>query len=571
MFNKFKKLVPEYVLGEKLELKPIASLDGREREGIYSNSTSMLAVASRDLYKAIVTDQNVISVIAKGQIKSEDLKNLAEKSRLKGWELLPIIKDVRRKNTILHFSKEHNLLFKKIDEFYGIRKEIEALKGTKALSRIDKLMSGGEKIPCHKVDIIPDLHEMEGIIFANPHWMETNNIVFAEKTGVVLKSLIVPMPAHLKTNADLIIPESENKLKLTAEKLKNLIFVRRDIRPATVFSRRPGEIRNPFFNFDLRSYSDISSFDMKKLDIIREYMETGVHNEEFLMKYFTYEYNGKVVLNKFGRALDTGHVSEDMRIEIDKILKSAVVKVLKGRLGAVYGRLVDFRVLDYIKVPYKKKTGWITFPPYTFPVFAEYAIHEHCIAVDRYLIKLFERDMDGDLVIVYHKNRLKGFPGTKTAADRLWLEDAFKVSEKVDSKHEISVDDAMSLYVDQLSKCGQLYNRAKIIVEGARMTGKTAEKDLWKADIRMMTGEVHDYINGFKYVGKTDLPTSSDLIKKYDLKVNSEHLKRAATAYKAVKGRGVRLSELINTAKKIVDPIGFYEKLLVRFKNWDIN
>lgn len=578
MFKNYSGYLPEFVLlqkDERFEIVSFRRLPIHLRAAVIKHEKMAHNVDTKPYYKRIVMDSVSIMKFG-GSYDPASFKFVCERATGLGYKVAPLFRDIHGGGQgalgwgVVHISK-HDHVGAVLAEL-GIADEMYALSKPKFLNRINKLLGVHDSIMYKpSVRVIPDIPEFQGLAFASPEWMERNNIAYGMKLTGPVKSLVVPKPDHISFNADLVIMQSENKLKLSEEKLSRLISLVRSNTPKLKFSRNL-----PKMNGNLGRLP-VSGFDMQALlnktpnpDLTQEkdFYENGNLSPELFSAMFEYtDKSGDKKVRREGQQIQTGAdpFCEQLFSATMSALRTVVTAKLKGRIPGIYGVAMPISLLPK-GVPVKR--GWVTRWPWMFPILANYAIYEHCIFVDTKLHKMFGGDYDGDLVAVYHRNAMD--TGMVFPRDKVKLAAWMKAPEKVEDSTDCSINDTIVSLLEQYSGCGRVYNNCKVVVEAARMDGWDRDR-LLELDARLYATIVQPAIDGFKNKGTDVLPSVKDIAVANG--VPTANLKHVSTCFIAVRSRAGGITEMVDTAKVLKADIHskcFYERVCALFKGWKL-
>lgn len=527
-------------------------------------------------YKRVVVGHKIISVLMLRK-NQENAKIIIGKAEKAGYNYIPLISDA--KNGLFHFY--HNDIPNPIDTILtelDILQEWYKMGIKKAMNRLTKLM--GRLIEITYKPRIFFVSGGVGYVTARESWAKRNGIEHGAKLVGTMKSIIVVVPDSyfdnvILSNYDMIVPEDENKFKLTAEKLANSIFLNDVLAADRRFSKNllkgldadGNKVfgKNPRFSLQLRAIcNDIPKPDYDK---VVKFYTTGEYDAKFLFDLFGYidsktgEHKLKQVgLKIMGTNEGNGMSPFDPAIwkEVDLALGAYVKRLWIGRIPGVYGTALPLSILPDTE-KYRIKEAYVFRAPIMVPVYSKYAIYKHCIYVqDDLWDKVFHGDYDGDLAFVIHKKFIKS-PAN-------WLTNSAKLSEwaKAPSKDEStehstilsSTEDIM----EQAKFCGIAHNNSKIVLDMGRMFKMTDEQAL-QFSLYLDMKYVQPTIDAFKHTMGSDLEDISTMItdlrkflgqtdKCYDPSYTSRRF-HSTMAYKTVNGKNVSFTKMLLAIEKL--------------------
>lgn len=567
------KYIPEYVLIDGKE-KMFSMLEQKERFAVMAHCKSVYSVDARPNYKDIVTKCMSIMKFGCG-FNMKDIEVINQ--RFSKYIIQPLIKDAQgggqggRGWGILHLNPDN--LVDRLLRKYNILDEFKELSKEKQLSRIQKFIGPMDQIIYKPRVLVTNIESYEGLIKGRQSWMDLNFIPFGAKTTGPVKGLVVPMTdmeEKLYKDYDLVIPNGENKLNLSAEKLSMTIMLNRENIPANRYSRNlitsSGKIgRMPRHAFDLQAHLNV--IPRVDLTVEKAFYETGKFEPEFIEQLFGYtDKEDKLTLRNEGKLIMAGAnpFGKDLINETLKSLLTMIKSKLEGRIPGIYGTAMP---LEMLPKGIKRKTGYVTRFPWVFPIMTEYAIYEHCVFVPEALMKVFGGDFDGDQVAIYHRMSMEGLPTWKN--DSQWLTGIMSAPDKKDVISDKSIEDVMGSQIEQYTKCGQIYNTCKIIEECARMEG-WSRHDIFSLGAKLTAQVVQPYINGFKYAAEEgELPTIEKIAEAYGVPLRWKE--RATMFFNGFRTSKASIPRIAKTAKLIqalpTSPM-YYERLGYIFIDW---
>jgi len=595
MKRNFNVYIPEFVWKDG-EMVPMNKLKPEDRSKVLRHGKAVVTTDIRKNYKTIVTAATSVMKFG-GGFEGKEFLEFAKRIHDKGMVIAPFVKDANgggrgaRAWGLIHAVPKGTV--ENILETLDVKEEFEKLPPEKQLARITKFLGEMDELE-HKptVKIIPDFSEYEGLLPADDEWMAKNNLPFGIKATGPVKGLIVPksyfinaaktemeqkIMTELLSGADIFVPESENKIKLSAEKLTKTIHVIRNITPEKRFSRnlKKGDNtdalgRNPTFAFDLQAL--LGHTPTPDLSEEKAFYEKGEWSEELLDNLFGFDDKKTEPvsrkLRREGELIKNGVNPHDpeVRDEAMKALWTRIRTRLQGKLPGIYGVAMPISLLP---VGVRKKRGYITRYPWIFPILADYAIHEHCIFLDTELMKMFGGDFDGDQIAVFHRKRLDTglvYPNMKGT-----LKEWMKMPEKTNASHGDKPQEEVIAYIlGQYAGCGRIFNAGKIVVDTARAEGWTQEA-ICELDAKITGSKVQTYINGFKNAGCEEVPSLSDLAGMFN--VPAKRLNRQRAFYRALRSPMGGIDMVVESATDLnADPKSpaYYERTIaINFKDWE--
>ena len=584
MKRNYRDYIPEFVLLNKEDnsgaplgaqakagflMKPIAKLSEAMRVDVMRHRKAGHNVDNRPHYKRIIA--NSISVIRYGGGYTEDtyryLKAYCDKH---GYIIAPIEWDLHGSSWgVAHVSAAdhtHDIL-KEMD----IEEEMYRLSKPKFFARLKKVIGVKDEVTPPRVVLISDSPDSEGIAFAHPDWMEANDIPYGAKLTGPVKCLVIPMNIPID-GVDLMLPNGENKLGLSTDKLSKLIGIVRNASPEFRFSknleRMSGKLgRFPVNGFDFQSIC--GNVTTPNLSVEKAFYETGIMPEGFLEMVFGYvDKAGVDCLTYEGKKIKAGMDPFDPTIRkgVLKALTTVIWSKLKGKLPGVYGVAMPLHLLP--EGVAEVKQGYLNRWPWALPIYGDYAIYEHCIFVDSALWKLYGGDFDGDLACVLDGASAR--TGIVYNRDKALLE-SIMIAPTKEEAPDMEFADAVCETLKHRASCGSVFNSGKIVVDCARAAGWSRGKVL-ELEAKIYSGEVQPTIDGFKGKGSEKTLDAKGMCAKYG--VPTDNLNHIQSAYIALRTRAGGLEAAIGVNHKIkadLNALSYYVRSIARnFGSWTL-
>ena len=573
------RLIPDYLFveGKLLHWKEIKS---EMRLEAWKHVKHIGSVANRPLYYRFIRECDAcVMNYGSGYTADEwiDICKLASDNK---FVVQPILRDARGGGRgasgwgFAWFARE-NLIYKYLAEM-GILEEFKGLPYAKQVTRIGKLFSEQQMFKRKPRVVLADDSEYEGLIYATPSFMAECNIPFGAKTTNVTKGLLVPLP-YDNSKYDIVVPANENKLKISAEKLSDLMVMNPTLTPQKSFSRNlirkfSGKVgKNPQEGLDLSSILGRKPKKEWLEDCYKVYMEQTTPQETADL-LFAYENTilGEKVHNTFGKRVLAGESIFHPEIwpEANKALFTAAKKALQPRIKGIYGTLMPKELLRDYKLTGELMTGWFTRFPWTMPMKTEVEIHEHCIFVDNDLQKVFGGDHDGDQGAVFDEHIIKGHLDWNKQKE--WIKLNMALPDKVESTEPFKdLNDSIAVQLDQYSGCGKTFNSSKIAIDNKRYHGATV-MELIETEMKLQSKEVQPFIDGLKYQHASEMKKAEELVAQYycgPVKT-VPHIRKYFSPLRTKAGE---LTALLEAARD-ADPASksFYEGACALFKDWPL-
>jgi len=571
------KYLPTFVLIDG-ECKHWMKLTSEEKKHVFIHGRSEYSINQRPLFKRLIEESEYSIMKYGGGFTEKEFIDICNKTKVSGKFVQPLLKEAHgggRGATswgVVHIAKE-NLIEKYLKEM-DILEEFLKLPKSKQVNRIHKFIGQYNDFPVKPRVKLGLPYPLEGLIFATPSFMKKCNIPFGTKTTGPTKGLIIPTTVD-SDEWDIVIPENENKLKLSEEKLSNNMKLNLQLIPQNLFSRNlkrrfSKEVgRNPSEGLDMASI--LGRMPKKEwLEEARSIYEGRATKEVIVKTLFTYEnQKGEEVCNIYGTRVLAGEsiFKEDLWPHADKALMTMIKKAIQPRIEGIYGVIMPIDLLKYYKANSKKMVGWLTRFPWTLPILTEVKVWNNCIFVDNDLWQCFGGDYDGDQGAVFGKYVMKGHLSWKH--DRKWIQQHMSLPEKVDNAKDIrSIEEVIGCILGQYSGCGRTFNAAKIVVDSARRAGWN-RKQILELEIKLQVNEVQPYIDGLKYM-HADAEVKTPLMLAKECGVPTDYIKVDMMYFTPLRGRSAGVDDLVSIGKLASEnSLAFYERIISYFKDWE--
>ena len=566
-------IVPEYIVNKDLELIPFNKISGKFRRDVLNHCQHINFIKDRPYMKRKL--KNTFTIMKpNGGFSGEEFKKIQKRAEDKGyvvqWDVQRIHGGSQGARSFGKMDIGKKQIAKEILKELGMWEAYKKLPLSKRMDRLHKIFGPMQKFEEKpKVKIIPETsYELDGLIFADPSWMKRNGIPFGAKTTLATKGLLVPMNMDIQ-NADILVPENENKWNLTTNELSGNIRWREDQSPEYSFSMNLN--RYPTARFDMLSLLNIIPGEDFEISLARQKAiyegDTPTPRELYIM--FGYENSdGEKVLRDEGVRAYLGENIHSRSIwpEAEKSLMKWILNEMQPNMKGFYGIAMPMGLLPKHR---RKKTVWLTRWPWTEYIKTEVGIYNHCIFVDEELMKLFGGDFDRDQVACVYEDQIDN--GLEWPKDKEKLEKLFSLPEKEEAEFPDNWDeyDVISYQLDQYSGCGQAYNNKEIALDIARVAGKSRE-EVRDMDIVLSSKIVQPFIDGFKYAGSDSAPSVRDMLKKCNIDWTGINLNKYKDLFRTWRSRSTSLDDII-MASDICnsDSPSFYEKITSIFKGWN--
>lgn len=571
--------------GKKVsELMDWDHLDPEFKRDVLGHCPSRFAVIQRPGIQFLFDKRPYSVMKTGGGFSPEEVAKIVADTERHGLVFIPMLDTANgggrgsRGWGILHFGR-NNYIHEWLS-YRGLLTYFLKLSFVKQLARVKKLLRVGE--PIHGRVKIISFDAYPGLIYLSPRIMHAFNLLFGVKFNGVLKGIGVPMTPAMEVlygDYDVLIPEGENKFKLSEEELEGFLEIRREISADKTYSKnlkrgfagKFGKLAR--FGFDFRAnLNDLPSF--VRMEEIRVAFETRKWSRELAEEAFFYmKQDGDLAWNSAFPFAINGDCVKGSNEEslMNAGLKKLAFKRLTGRIpGSVYGTLIPLEYVRTLNPDVKVKEAWFLRWPGTVFVGTEYCIYNHCLAVPMGLIKLFGGDCDGDQGLIVHKSRLDWFLKYPRDAEKLaeWM----KAPVKVDQKATIMTEtEQFTLALSQLSGTGRLYNSVMAAADHARWAGWNREQVI-EFVLKAYARYVQPKIDGMKYEANTEVTSTSAIC--LDFGIPIVNISRTEAFYRAFKGSRTSLAAVIAVAEHYhakPNSRGFYERLAAKFAAWQLD
>ena len=355
--------------------------------------------------------------------------------------------------------------------------------------------------------------------------MKKCNIEFGCKTTGPTKGLLVPLPDHCDTNEyDILLPENENKIKLSAEKLADLMRIVPGLAPSHLFSRNLRRKfaekmgKNPKESWDLCSILGKMP-SQGFIEEVRAIYEGIAEPGTIANMLFCYEDKAGVKkYTKTGEKVLAGQsiFNDDIWPEAAKSLVTAFQSAIQPCIDGIYGVVMPMGLLEcYGEVETESISGWITRFPWIVPILTKVKVYKDCIFVDEELWSCYGGDYDGDQGAVFGLHAIKGHLSWKDSKNHANIKEWMSLPTKEEATDDMSYMEVIASQLDQYRICGMTYNACRVAEDGARYRGMSTN-DILEMSIRMQAIEVQPLIDGFKYKAKKNNVITNDDLLKYD-------------------------------------------------------
>jgi hypothetical protein len=454
----------------------------------------------------------------------------------------------------------------------GIFDYLYALSSAKRFEREKKFLGMYVKFDiAPRVRIIPDLPTFPGVAFADPGWMEQNNLMVGFKLAGPSKATVHPFPENAKwAGADLVIQESDNKLKLPAELFALKAGYDPTLDPDKRYSKdltwetKSGETiegRDPNFGLDIQATLGLTPR-VDLTDVNRILMWD--FDDEIITRYFKYldRKTNTLVLNDLGKEIfEQGKtmMNTDVRLHIYGILIGIVRRMARKQ---VVGEYASAAPLELAPKEARKLIRTHVVIGYSGGICgrAQAVVWNSVAYVETSVWLAMGRDFDGDLAFLFP---YRDFPNKHLVLSEVDIRASYVLPPKPTDEGD-DRDDIKTLMdsLKQSSLCGAAYNNGKIFIDACRMAEMPADK-LTKLEVSVMA-LVEQFIFGFKgKVTATKAFTAGDLAEKFGVIEAMQHIEHITKFFFPIRSGG---TVLINRV-----PYTAFEALLIRAKEADPN
>lgn len=601
------KMLPTFVLKDNRMIM-YNNLSWNEKNELNKHCKIESTIEGRPLYKKFYNEARYRIVKYGGNITRKEYESIKKWALEKGLYILVNSKDFNG-----HGSKWSSILLsetnlgKEFMEKHGIYECFSKLGPLQKIKRQEKMLGNYMFMPIKPNVKLGTNLEIEGCIYVSSEYAKNVNktwkhkgikarIIHGSKTAFVLKSLIFLVD---NLDCDILIPEDENKLKLSAEQIANCFAINPDIDSAKSFSRNlvnkdTGKVgRKPKVAMDMALFMDFP-LRVKKCEVFKKILmrDPSITTEEIAQKLFSYqvedeEGNITIEYNQIGkRLLEVGNIfNPDIWPEASKVIANSIRKAIIPRVKGVYGQAFPEEFVQYVKagskIEYKK--GYVIGYPMSVPIKTTVKILDNMIFINKELWKILGRDFDGDQIFFMQMKHVPCYFNWAKEEDRNELKNILQMAEKVKSKEEISLIDAQMIVNEQSALIGKIYNANKIILGAYIYSGKLSMKDLVKIDMYNNATLTQQAINGLKYSANEQIKTiDEDFIHEYNKQnakklgieripdIDNKTLNKVRLIYNTIKYTS-NIENFLKVARKCdYNSKYFFERELSRFGLWSI-
>lgn len=539
------------------------------------------SVANRPCMKKIYDECHMSIVKIGGAYTGKEFLNICEDAKKRKVQVQWLLKEARGGGQGAtawgHIHLHRDNLLEKFFKELNIWEEFSNIPKTKQTNRVQKFLCETEEFPIEPRIKLTNTYPYEGMIFMSQNFADRcatagRPIPFGAKTAGALKSIIIITPYEFD-GYDIAIPNPENKLKLSAEKLAKCMYLNPSIDASKMFSRNlmtaVGDKigRNPKQGFDLASILGV--FPGKdKLELPIKMWHGECTNEVIVDNLFTYtNKSGEKTLTKEGAMILNGAdiYSSEILPVFEKGIFNFILKSLQPKIKGTYGIAIPDVIRRSLKGKGEKIDGWLTRYPWSLPIFTTVHIWNDCLCVDEELWAIFGGDYDGDQGAVFEKNSVRGELVWERDRDFI-IEHMAPPEKEEDTNNKQSVEEVLATQLDQFSDIGKVYNNCQVIVDAARYQGLSKKKVL-EINMTLNSKFVQPKINGVKYkaaIGNVDINSYA----KDNYGVEAEHIKYCGRFRGAFRGSMACMNMIIE-ASQAAKPItrSWYEYLAGYFRH----
>lgn len=600
------KMLPTYVLKDN-RFVMYNNLSWGEKNELNKHCKIESTIEGRPLYKEFYNKARYRIIKYGGNITRKEYEAVKQFAMEKGLYILVNSKDFNghgsKWSTIL--LSEQNL-GKDFMQKHGIYECFSKLGPLQKIKRQEKMLGNYMFMPIKPKVVVGTNLPIEGCVYVSSEYAKNVNktwkhkgikarIINGSKTAFILKSLIFIVD---DLNCDILIPEDENKLKLSAEQISNCFAINPDIDSVKAFSRNlvnkdTGKTgRKPKVAMDMALFMNFT-LRYKKCDIFKKILmkDPSISTEDIANKLFSYqveddEGNVTIEYNQTGkRLLEVGDIfNPDIWPEASKVIANSMRKALIPRVKGVYGQAFPEEFIRYVqagKVEYRK--GFVIGYPMSVPIKTTVKIVQNMIFINKELWKILGRDFDGDQIFFMQMKHVPCYFDWSKEKDQEELKNILQMAEKVKSKEEMTLIDAQMIVNEQSALIGKIYNANKIILGAYIYTGKMSMKDLVKIDMYNNATLTQQAINGLKYSANEQIKTiDEDFIHEYNKQnakklgiesipdIDNKTIQRVKMVYNTLKYAD-NVETILRVARRCdCDSLYFFERELSRFGLWSI-
>lgn len=590
---------------------PLSGLTNEERLACYAHGKNFENINGRPLYERCLNKSTHSIIKYGGSFTNEDYDIIKKFAFENNYYILNSPKDFlanRTKWSQIFLCKDN--VIKEYLEEYGIYENFKAIPDLQKSKRAEKFLGKFIIMPAElkpTVKITSTYEGGEGCIFISESYMKKCNryfknknidyqLTYGSKTGFCFKSIIFPLVGK-DIAFDVIIPESENKLKLNEEQASRVFAVNPDIDSKKSFSKnlrikikggaeRIG--RTPTLALDTCSFLGID-LDFNKIQVYKDILEEKLPKEKVAEMLFSYEVkedvNGveKFVLkyNKYGEAILNGASIYDKDIEEHafKVITNSIMRSMLPKVRGVYGQALPNNLMYHHK---GKKQHFnycqIVRFPLVIPVKAKTTIIDNIIYVPEELWLLMGGDYDGDTATVYNQELPCYFDWNKEE-DRAELHKLLKMPVKEKSNDKMLLIDAQKLSFDQTTKIGQTYNSNKVVIWSYIYSGLSMKQAI-KIDMFNNATLTQQNINGMKHsaskIEKIDVEFIQNYIKENQEQLGLDKLPVLSSSVIDHNRKMYNSFKYCNDIRRLIlmsrkcnaNSLNFFERQISRFRDW---
>ena len=622
------KIIPSMVLRDG-QIRSLSQLSVEDRKVLNEHSKSIDMMYNRPLLRKYLNECELRIVKLYEGFTEAEYNKINEFANKNGLKIQPNTKDfvpssshfsciyLSSKDLVKDFLEEKGIW----DAFQNNVKDIQKNK------RLEKMLGEWILTPFKpRVKIIPDLkdyndqHTHEGAIIVSKEFAEKCNkaweaefmmyakevqikigspykIINGSKTSFILKSLILISP-NIK-GYDILIPQSENKLKLNEEQISKNFAINPSISSETSFSRllfrdkeKKKRNRLPKICIDTMFLCNAPEY-TKKLKFYRDIYEEKIKGKIVADALFSY-YDSTVGLmkyNKLGEKIIKGESihSDEIWPEANKVLVKAIHKAIKPTVNGFYGQVMSMKFLpQFQKLGYRVETysdGALIRYPSTVPIRCTVKLCNNILFVDELLwAKVLNGDIDGDQGFYLRSKTLPILFDWNKEEDVQELLKLCQFDSVEKGKKRVKIDMVKSQWeqAESQKNIGNIYNRNKAVMIAYLYAG-VDPKIVTKMDMFNCSTLVQQAIDSLKY-DVSDQVTRNEVTINYLInyceqnkdkfgiselpKLNDIQISKAKRFLGAAKStynldRIIKVAQEADKNSKVI-----YERILSYFKDW---